>query len=126
VSMSAKKSGICSAGSSVHTSFARAQTRITGGRVSLVEKSKVGEGWEYDLVGRPAVESSRFDVLSPGLSRRMAGSTVTACRASPLGDLELEFSNGVRFEAFTADSLKCEVWRLVDYLTGEHLVTFEE
>lgn len=87
---------------------------------------QVGEGWEYDLVGRPAVESSRFDVLSPGLSRRMAGSTVTACRASPLGDLELEFSNGVRFESFTADSLKCEVWRLVDYLTGEHLVTFEE
>ena len=87
---------------------------------------RVGEDWEYDLVGRPAVESSRFDVLSPGLSRRMAGSTVTACRISPLGDLELEFSNGVRFESFTADSLKCEVWRLVDYLTGEHLVTFEE
>ena len=87
---------------------------------------QVGEGWEYDLVGRPAVESSRFDVLSPGLSRRMAGSTVTACLVSPLGDLELEFSNGVRFEAFTADSLKCEVWRLVDYLTDEHLVIFEE
>ena len=87
---------------------------------------QVGEGWEYDLAGRPAVESSRFDVLSPGLSRQMAGSTVTACRISPLGDLELEFSNGVRFESFTADSLKCEVWRLVDYLTGEQLVTFEE
>ena len=87
---------------------------------------QVGEGWEYDLAGRPAVESSRFDVLSAGLSRRMAGSTVTACLVSPLGDLELEFSNGVRFEAFTADSLKCEVWRLVDYLTDEHLVIFEE
>lgn len=87
---------------------------------------RVREDWAYDLVGRPAVESSRFDVLSAGLSRRMAGSTVTACLVSPLGDLELEFSNGVRFESFTADSLKCEVWRLVDYLTGEHLVTFEE
>ena len=43
-----------------------------------------------------------------------------------LGDLELEFSNGVRFESFTADSLKCEVWRLVDYLTGEQLVTLEK
>lgn len=43
-----------------------------------------------------------------------------------LGDLTLEFSNGVRFESFTADSLKCEEWRLVDYLTGEQLVTFEE
>ena len=87
---------------------------------------RAGEDWAYDLVGRPAVESSRFDVLSPGLSRRMAGSTVTACLVSPLGDLELEFSNGVRFESFTADSLKCEVWRLVDYLTDEHLVIFEE
>ena len=87
---------------------------------------QVGEGWEYDLAGRPAVESSRFDVLSAGLSRRMAGSTVTACLVSPLGDLELEFSNGVRFEAFTADSLKCEGWRLVDYLTDEHLVIFDE
>ena len=87
---------------------------------------QVGEGWEYDLVGRPAVESSRFDVLSASLSRRMAGSTVTSCQVSPLGDLTLEFSNGVRFEAFTAGSLKCEMWRLVDYLTGEQLVTFEE
>ena len=87
---------------------------------------RVGEDWEYDLVGRPAVESSRFDVLSASLSRRMAGSTVTSCQVSPLGDLTLEFSNGVRFEAFTAGSLKCEMWRLVDYLTGEQLVTFEE
>ena len=87
---------------------------------------RVREDWAYDLVGRPAVESSRFDVLSAGLSRRMAGSTVTSCQVSPLGDLTLEFSNGVRFEAFTAGSLKCEMWRLVDYLTGEQLVTFEE
>ena len=87
---------------------------------------RVREDWAYDLVGRPAVESSRFDVLSASLSRRMAGSTVTSCQVSPLGDLTLEFSNGVRFEAFTAGSLKCEMWRLVDYLTGEQLVTFEE
>lgn len=87
---------------------------------------RVGEDWAYDLVGRPAVESSRFDVLSLGLSRRMAGSTVTACQVSPMGDLTLEFSNGVRFQSFTTDSLKCEAWRLVDYRTGEHLVIFEE
>lgn len=86
---------------------------------------KVGEDWAYDLVGRPAVESSRFDVLSPGLSRRMAGSTVTACRVSPLGDLSLEFSNGTRFESFTPSSLREELWRLVDYRTGEHLVVFD-
>lgn len=86
---------------------------------------QVGEGWEYDLVGRPAVESSRFDVLSPGLSRRMAGSAVTGCHVSPLGDLSLEFSNKVRFESFTPSSLREELWRLVDYRKGEDLVVFD-
>lgn len=85
----------------------------------------VGEDWAYDLIGRPAVESSRFDVLSPGLSRRMRGSTVTACRVSPLGDLSLEFSNGTRFESFTPSSLREELWRLVDYQREEHLVVFD-
>lgn len=86
---------------------------------------RVGEDWAYDLVGRPAMESSRFDVLSPGLSRRMAGSTVTNCQVSPLGDLLLEFSSGTRFESFTPSSLREEVWRLVDYRNGEHLVVFD-
>lgn len=86
---------------------------------------RVGENWAYDLVGRPAVESSRFDVLSSGLSRRMANSTVTGCHLSSLGDLTLEFSNGVRFESFTPSSLREELWRLVDYRKGEHLVVFD-
>lgn len=85
----------------------------------------VSEDWAYDLVGRPAEEGSLFDTLVPEFSRRMAGSTVIFCRVSPLGDLKLEFSNGVRFQSFTPDSRKCEVWRLVDYITGEHLITFE-
>ena len=84
-----------------------------------------GEDWAYDLVGRAAVESSRFDVLSPGLSRRMAGSAVTGCHVSPLGDLSLEFSNKVRFESFTPSSLREELWRLVDYRKGEDLVVFD-
>ena len=86
---------------------------------------RAGEDWAYDLVGRPAVESSRFDVLSPGLSRKLRGSTVTGCRVSPLGDLSLEFSNGTRFESFTPSSLREELWRLVDYQREEHLVVFD-
>ena len=86
----------------------------------------VDEDWRYDLVGRPAVESSRFDVLSPSLSRRLLGNTVAACQISRLGDLTLEFSNGIRFESFTPSSLREELWRLVDYQREEHLVTFEE
>lgn len=86
----------------------------------------VGEDWAYDPVGRPPEEGSLYDALVPEFSRRMAGSTVTSCRVSPLGDLKLDFSNGVRFRSFTPDSRKCEVWRLVDYLTGEHLAVFEE
>ena len=104
-----------------------------GGRIVLASgdvyepfaPDRMGEDWVYDLVGRPAVESSRFDVLSPGLSRRMAGSAVTACRVSSLGDLALEFSNGIRFQSFTTDSQKCEAWRLVDYRKEEHLVFFD-
>ncbi len=86
---------------------------------------RVGEDWEYNLVGRPAVESSRFDVLSPGLSRRLLGNTVAACQISRLGDLTLEFSNGIRFESFTPSSLREELWRLVDYRKEEHLVVFD-
>ena len=106
---------------------------VRNGRIVLASRDiyepfapeRVGEDWGYDLVGRPAVESSRFDVLCPGLCRRMRGSTVTACRVSPLGDLTLDFSNGVRFESFTPSSLWEELWRLVDYRTGEHLVVFD-
>ena len=40
-------------------------------------------GSPFHSLSRAAVESSRFDVLSPGLSRRMAGSAVTGCHVSP-------------------------------------------
>ena len=106
---------------------------VRNGRIVLASQdiyepfapAQAGEDWEYDLVGRPAVESSRFDVLASGLSRRLRESTVAACRVSPLGDLSLAFSNGICFESFTPSSLQEEVWRLVDYQTGEHLVVFD-
>lgn len=106
---------------------------VRGGRIVLASRDiyepfapdRVDEDWAYDLVGRPAVESSRFDVLSPSLSRRMAGSVVTGCHSSPLGDLSLELSNGTRFESFTPSSLREELWRLVDYREGEHFVVFD-
>ncbi len=85
----------------------------------------VDEDWQYDLVGRPPEAGSLYDGLVPAFSRMMAGSIVTACHVSPLGDLTLEFSNGVQFQSFTPDSRKCEVWRLVDYITGEHLILFD-
>lgn len=89
------------------------------------EPDRAGEDWEYDLVGRERSEGSLYDALAPEISQTMAGSIVTACQVSPLGDLTLDFSNGVRFQSFTPDSRKCEVWRLVDYRTGEHIVVFD-
>lgn len=86
---------------------------------------RAGEDWEYDLTGRPPEEGSLYDALAPEFSRMMAGAAVSVCQVSPLGDLELEFSNGVRFQSFTPDSRTCEVWRLVDYLTGEHKIIFD-
>ena len=106
---------------------------VRGGRILLASRDiyepfvleAVDEDWEYDLTGRSPEAGSLYDALAPSLSREMAGQAVTFCRVSPLGDLELEFSNGVCFQSFTPDSRKCEVWRLVDYLTGEHIVVFE-
>ena len=86
---------------------------------------KVGEDWAYDLVGRPPEEGSLFDARVPELSRTMAHATAAFSWISPLGDLNLEFSNGVCFQSFTPDSRKCEVWRLLDYRTGKHIVVFD-
>ncbi len=107
---------------------------VRNGRIVLASRDiyepfapdRVGEDWEYDLVGRPPEAGSLYDALAPEISQTMAGSTVTACRTSPLGDLTLAFSNGVRFESFTPSSLREELWRLVDYRTSEHLIIFEE
>jgi len=85
----------------------------------------VGEDWAYDLAGRPPEESSLYDASAPAFCRNMTGATVTDCQVSPTKDLSLCFSNGVRFQSFTPDSRQSEVWRLVDYLTGEQLVVFE-
>ena len=61
----------------------------------------------------------------PAFHKKMAGCGVSAAFVSPLGDLKIEFSNGVRFETFAPCSRKGEFWRVIDFRTGVHFIAFD-
>ena len=86
----------------------------------------VPDDWDYDIVGRAKEESSIFDVLNDEIVSLLKNTIITDCYVSPLGDLKILFSNGVVFETFTSTSRKEEVWRFINFTSGEHTVIFDD
>ena len=85
----------------------------------------VGEDWDYDPIGRPDSESSVFDVVSKRVSQELLEHHVVDCVVSPVGDIQITFSNGYTFEVFIPASYKDEEWRLIDFVKDEHLIFYD-
>ena len=86
----------------------------------------VSDDWEYDLIGRADELSSVFDVKAKTLNERMKGIEITNCEKSAVNDVSIVFSNGVIFELFISSSQKAEEWRIIDYISGEHMVFHDD
>ena len=67
--------------------------------------------------------SSIFDVAMHDFEKHFENAIVKSFDISPLGDLRIDFTNGVYFETFTPSARKCEEWRFLPF--GEdHFVVF--
>ena len=82
-------------------------------------------GWEYDIIGRPDDESSIFDVVKKKFDKLFSDSVVKEIDVSPLGDLKINFSNGIYFETFTPSMRKDEFWRFFTAYDEEHIIVFD-
>ena len=69
--------------------------------------------------------SSIFDVAMHDFDKYFENAIVQGFDISPLGDLRIEFTNGVYFETFTPSSRKCEEWRFLPPDEEDHLVVFD-
>lgn len=85
----------------------------------------VGLDWDYDVFGRKKEESSIFDALRYEFNEQLKKCIILDCSVSPLGDLKILFSDGIYFETFMPASRKMEVWRLINFASGEHTIIFD-
>jgi hypothetical protein len=69
--------------------------------------------------------SSIFDVAMHDFDKYFKEAIVKSFEISPLGDLRIDFSNGVYFETFTPSARKCEEWRFIPPGEEDHLVVFD-
>ena len=69
--------------------------------------------------------SSIFDVAMHDFEKHFENATVKSFDISPLGDLRIDFTNGVYFETFTPSVRKCEEWRFLPPGEEDHLVIFD-
>ena len=69
--------------------------------------------------------SSIFDVAMHDFEKNFENATVKSFDISPLGDLRIDFTNGVYFETFTPSARKCEEWRFLSPGEEDHFVIFD-
>ena len=69
--------------------------------------------------------SSIFDVAMHNFKKHFENATVKSFDISPLGDLRIDFTNGVYFETFTPSARKCEEWRFLPPGEEDHFVVFD-
>ena len=69
--------------------------------------------------------SSIFDVAMHDFEKHFENATVRSFDISPLGDLRIDFTNGVYFETFTPSARKCEEWRFLPPGEENHFVIFD-
>ena len=69
--------------------------------------------------------SSIFDVSMHDFEKHFGNATVKSFDISPLGDLRIDFTNGVYFETFTLSARKCEEWRFLPPGEEDHFVVFD-
>ena len=69
--------------------------------------------------------SSIFDVAMHDFEKHFENATVKSFDISPLGDLRINFTNGVYFETFTPSTRKCEEWRFLPPGEEDHFVIFD-
>ena len=69
--------------------------------------------------------SSIFDVVMHDFDKHFENATVQGFDISPLGDLRIDFTNGVYFETFTPSARKCEEWRFLPPGEEDHFVVFD-
>ena len=69
--------------------------------------------------------SSIFDVAMHDFEKHFENATVKSFDISPLGDLRIDFTNGVYFETFTPSVRKCEEWRFLPPGEEDHIVIFD-
>ena len=69
--------------------------------------------------------SSIFDVAMHDFGKHFKNATVQGFDINSLGDLRIDFTNGVYFETFTPSARKCEEWRFLPPGEEDHLVIFD-
>ena len=69
--------------------------------------------------------SSIFDVAMHDFEKHFENATIKSFDISPLGDLRIDFTNGVYFETFTPSARKCEEWRFLHPGEEDHFVVFD-
>jgi len=69
--------------------------------------------------------SSIFDVAMHDFEKHFENATAKSFDISPLGDLRINFTNGVYFETFTPSARKCEEWRFLPPGKEDHFVIFD-
>ena len=69
--------------------------------------------------------SSIFDVAIHGFDNYFGDATVKSFDVSLLGDLRIDFTNGVYFETFTPSARKCEEWRFLPPGEEDHFIVFD-
>jgi hypothetical protein len=69
--------------------------------------------------------SSIFDGAMHDFEKHFENATVKSFDISPLGDLRINFTNGVYFETFTPSARKSEEWRFLPPGEEDHFVIFD-
>ncbi len=102
---------------------------LASGDIYLPQDESLDNGY-YDYEQQSSQKeitatSSIFDVAVHDFEKHFENATVKSFGISPLGDLRIDFTNGVYFETFTPSARKCEEWRFLPPGEEDHFVVFD-
>ncbi len=100
--------------------FVRGDEILLASRDIYLPQNEALDNGDYDFDEQSTQKeitatSSIFDVAIHDFAKHFRGATVKGFTINPLGDLHIDFTNGVYFETFTPSMRKCEEWRFIPH-----------
>ena len=110
--------------------FVKDEVILLASRDIFLPQDEALDNGDYDFEDQSTQKeitatSSIFDVAIHDFEKHFGNATVKSFDISPLGDLRVDFTNGVYFETFTPSARKCEEWRFLPPGEEDHFVIFD-
>ena len=110
--------------------FVKGDVILLASRDIYLPQDEALDNGEYDFEEQSTQKeitatSSIFDVSMHDFEKHFENATVKSFDISPLGDLRIDFTNGVYFETFTPSARKIEEWRFLPPGEEDHFVIFD-